>query len=94
MVSRRDSLTTSQVAMKVRNSSSAGVIHRDRCPSVTMSISMAASTVRRLEPFNPNNESIVVYLERMQLYFKADGIKAEKQVPVSSILSVGRTTGC
>ena len=43
---------------------------------------MAASTVRRLELFNPNNESIVVYLEWMQLYFKANEMKAEKQVPV------------
>ena len=57
-------------------------------------ISMAASTVGRMEPFDPNNESIVAYLERMQLYFEGNGIKAEKQVPVSSILSVGRTTGC
>ena len=43
---------------------------------------MAASTIGRLEPFNPGNELIVIYLERMQLFFEANGIKAEKQVPV------------
>lgn len=43
---------------------------------------MAAATVGRMEPFDPDNESIVVYLERMQLYFEANRIKAEKQVPV------------
>ena len=43
---------------------------------------MAATSVGRMEPFDPANESIVVYLERMQLYFEANGIKAKKQVPV------------
>lgn len=43
---------------------------------------MAASTVGRMELFDPDNESIVVYLERMQLYFEGNGIKAKKQVPV------------
>ena len=43
---------------------------------------MAASTIGRLEPFDPGNELIVVYLERMQLFFEANEIKAEKQVPV------------
>ena len=43
---------------------------------------MAATSVGRMEPFDPANESIVVYLERMQLYFEANRIKAKKQVPV------------
>ena len=77
-----DSLTTSQVATKVCDSLSAGVaIARGVC-QLRGQISMAATTVGRMEPFDPDNESIVVYLERMQLYFEANGIKAEKQVPV------------
>ena len=71
-----DSLTTLQVATKVRES--AGIIYSERC----LSVIMAAATVGRMEPFDPDRESIVVYLERMQLYFEANGIKAEKQVPV------------
>ena len=43
---------------------------------------MAATTVGHMELFDPNNELIVVYLEWMQLYFEANGIKAKKQVPV------------
>ena len=43
---------------------------------------MAASIIGHLEPFDPDNELIVVYLERMQLFFEANGIKAENQVPV------------
>lgn len=43
---------------------------------------MAGAVVVCLEPFDPDIESIVAYLERMQLYFKANGIKAEKKVPV------------
>ena len=43
---------------------------------------MAAATVGQMEPFNPDSESIVVYLKWIQLYFEAYGIKAEKQVPV------------
>ena len=76
------SLTTSQVATKAGYSSSAGVVHRERCSSVARPISMAAATVGRMEQFDPDNESIVVYLERMQLYFEVNGIKPEKQVPV------------
>ena len=35
-----------------------------------------------LEPFDPEVESIVVYLERVELYFAANEIKADKRVPV------------
>ena len=73
---------TSQVATKVCDSLSAGIVHRDKCSSVTQSISMAELTVSRLESFDPDNESIVNYLEQMQLYFEANGIKAKNQVPV------------
>ena len=55
---------------------------------------MAATTVGHMEPFDSDNESIVVYLEQMQLYFEANGIKPRSKYQCSSILSVGRTTGC
>ena len=58
-----DSLTTSQVATKVHDSSFMGVVYRERCLSVTRPISMAAMTVGRMAPFDPDNELIVVYLE-------------------------------
>ena len=32
--------------------------------------------------FDPQTESIVAYIERMQLFFRANDIKAPKQVPV------------
>ena len=70
------SITTSQVVTKVRESSA--IIHRKRCSSAIM----AAGTVECMDPFNPNRDLIVVYLEHMQLYFEPNRIKAEKQVPV------------
>ena len=43
---------------------------------------MAGVMAGRLEPFDPEVESIVVYLERVELYFAANEIKADKRVPV------------
>ena len=43
---------------------------------------MAGAIAGRLEPFDPEVESIVVYFERVELYFAANEIKADKQVPV------------
>ena len=43
---------------------------------------MAGAIAGRLEPFDPEVESIVVYLERVELYFAANEIKADKRVPV------------
>ena len=40
---------------------------------------MAGVAVGCLEAFNEDNESITQYLERVELYFKANGTKAEKQ---------------
>ena len=51
-----DSLTTSQVAMKVCDSSSTGVVYRERCSSIMRPISMAATTVGCMEPWDTNNE--------------------------------------
>lgn len=43
---------------------------------------LSGVAARHLEPFDSNVELIVVYLERVQLYFEAHCIKAKKQVPV------------
>lgn len=52
---------------------------------------MAGVAVRRIEAFSAENESISEYLEHVELYFAANGIKEERQVPV--FLSViGRNT--
>ena len=40
---------------------------------------MAGVAVECLEAFNEDNESITQYLERVELYFEANGIQAEKQ---------------
>ena len=55
--------------------------------------SMAATAVGHMKPFDPG-ESIVAYLERIQPYFEANRIKAEKQVPVFFNIISWRTTGC
>ncbi len=36
----------------------------------------------RINEFQPENESVVAYLERIELYFQANDIAAAKQVPV------------
>ena len=43
-----------------------------------LTVTMVGAAFRRLEPFDSDVESIVVYLEWVQLYFKANGIKAER----------------
>ena len=70
-------VTTSQVATKV--GSPEGSFSSLRTQQATM----AGATAGRLEPFDPEVESIVVYLERVELYFAANEIKADKRVPVS-----------
>ena len=52
---------------------------------------MAGAVGGRLEAFNPDLESITVYLERVELYFCANEVKREKQVPVFLNL-LGRET--
>ena len=43
---------------------------------------MAGVVGGRLEAFNPDLESVKVYLERVKLYFSANEVKHENQVPV------------
>ena len=52
---------------------------------------MAGAIGGRLEAFNPDLESVTVYLERVELYFSANEVKREKQVPVFLNL-LGRET--
>lgn len=44
------------------------------------------ATIRQLEVFQPDNKRMSAYLERVQIFFAANGVKVEKQVPV--LLSV------
>jgi len=43
---------------------------------------MASNTVGSLSAFKPKNENIEAYLERVQLYFEANGIEDDKRVAV------------
>ena len=43
---------------------------------------MATSTVGSLAEFKPDSERIEAYLERVQLFFDANGIKDDKQVTI------------
>lgn len=49
------------------------------------------STIGRLELCHPNTGSIIVYLEHMELYFSANSVPEEKEVPVFLNL-IGRST--
>ena len=40
------------------------------------------TTIGNLSEFVPQKEKIAAYLERVELFFEANGIKDEKQVPV------------
>ena len=43
---------------------------------------MATSTIGSLTEFKPDSEKIEAYLERVQLFFAANGIEDDKKVPV------------
>ena len=49
------------------------------------------SAVWKMEPFNPDNGSIAVYLERMELYLSANCVPETKQVPIFLNLIGGDT---
>ena len=49
---------------------------------------MAAGIIGSVGEFNPDQESITTYLERMDIYFEANGISADKRV--ASFLSIVR----
>jgi len=38
------------------------------------------ATIRKLEEYNLDNENISSYLERVELFMTANGVKEEKQV--------------
>ena len=52
---------------------------------------MASNTIGSIAEFNSENEKIVAYLEHVQLFFEANGIKEDKQVPVF-LTVIGSTT--
>ncbi len=43
---------------------------------------MAATSFGQIDHFDPDNEGIESYLERVKLYFQANGIADAKRVPV------------
>ena len=53
---------------------------------------MAALSYGRTDEFQPENKSIAAYLERVELFFSANDIAAEKRVPVFLSVIGGRTT--
>ena len=64
-----------------------GGISRGKCHAVFSLLCMEQATMAgaiagHLEPFDSEVESIVVYLEWVELYFTANKIKADKRVPV------------
>ena len=74
-----------------------GGISRGKCRAVfsllrTEQATMVGAIAGCLEPFNPEVESIVVYLERVELYFAANEIKADKRDPV--FLNLIRRKNC
>ena len=61
-----------------------GGIHKESVFSLirTQQANMVGAIVGRLELFNPEVESIIAYLEQVELHFRANEIKADKRVPV------------
>lgn len=49
------------------------------------------ATIGQMQAFDPANERISAYLERVQLFFLANGINEEKQVPVLLSVIGGQT---
>ena len=53
--------------------------------------SMATATFGTLKEFNSDNESVKSYLERVDLYFRANSVEEDKQVPIL-LSSIGSAT--
>lgn len=53
--------------------------------------SQRSGTIGKLDEFDPAMDSVAAYVERAQLYFEANGIEGEKQVPVF-LTAVGSKT--
>ena len=46
----------------------------------------AGATIGQIQEFHPESESITAYLERIELFFDANGVADDKKVP--SLLSI------
>ena len=46
-----------------------------------------ATQFGQLKEFHPETDAIKAYLERVQLYFAANSVDNDKQVPINSLLS-------
>ena len=49
------------------------------------------ATYGKLQEYKPGAESIAAYLERVEIFFQANNIAADKQVPVFLSVVGGRT---
>ena len=54
---------------------------------------MGSRNFGQLEEFNPKTDSFQAYVERANLYFEANGISEEKQLPVFLSSIGGKTYG-
>lgn len=54
---------------------------------------MIMPTYGQIGEFNPENDSIVTYLERVDLFFQANAVPDEKKVPVLLSVIGGKTYG-
>ena len=50
---------------------------------------MASTAYGRMQPFVPGTETIVAYLERLNLYFEANDVAAAKRVAVFLTVIIG-----
>ena len=49
------------------------------------------TTIGQMQPFDPTNDRISTYLEHVQLFFQANGIAEDKQVPILLSIIRGHT---
>ena len=79
-LSLRSLVTTSIVATKA--GFYVGIVAQFPVHYVRSKLPLVGAMAGHLELFDPEVESIVVYLKRVELYFAANEIKADKRVPV------------
>ena len=55
-------------------------------------LAIRIATIGQMQPFDPVNDRISTYLERVQLFFQANGIADNKNVPALLSIIGGGTT--